>query len=32
MPRGERNWFTLNLPPADKLKEVRTAVIKNGPF
>jgi hypothetical protein len=27
---GERNRFTLNLPPPDKLKGVRNAVIKNG--
>ena len=32
MSRGERNRFTLNLPPEDKLKGVRKAVIKNGPF
>jgi hypothetical protein len=32
MSKGERNRFTLNLPPADKLKGVRKVVIKNGPF
>ncbi len=32
MSQGERNRFTLNLPPADKLKGVRTVVIKNGPY
>jgi hypothetical protein len=30
MPKGERNRFTLNMPPPDKLKEVRKVVIKNG--
>ena len=30
--RGERNRFTLNLPPEDKLKGVRKVVIKNGPY
>jgi hypothetical protein len=30
MTRGERNRFTLNLPTPDRLKEVRTVVIKNG--
>ena len=30
MSRGERNRFTLNLPPEDKLREVRKVVIKNG--
>ena len=32
MSRGERNRFTLNLPPGDKLKGVRKVVIKNGPY
>jgi hypothetical protein len=32
MSRGERNRFTLNLPPEDKLKGVRKVVIKNGPY
>ena len=32
MSKGERNRFTLNLPPEDKLKGVRKVVIKNGPF
>jgi len=32
MSQGERNRFTLNLPPADRLKGVRKVVIKNGPF
>jgi hypothetical protein len=32
MGRGERNRFTLNLPPEDKLKGVRKVVIKNGPY
>ncbi len=32
MSKGERNRFTLNLPPADKLKGVRKVVIKNGPY
>ena len=30
MSKGERNRFTLNMPPPDKLKEVRNVVIKNG--
>jgi hypothetical protein len=30
MPKGERNRFTLHLPPQDKLKELRKVVIKNG--
>jgi hypothetical protein len=30
MSKGERNRFTLNMPPPDKLKEVRKVVIKNG--
>ena len=30
MPKGERNRFTLHLPPPDKLKGVRKVVIKNG--
>ena len=30
MSRGERNRFTLNLPPEDKLRGVRKVVIKNG--
>ena len=30
MPKGERNRFTLHLPPEDKLKGVRKVVIKNG--
>ena len=30
MSQGERNRFTLNLPPPDKLKGVRKVVIKNG--
>jgi hypothetical protein len=30
MPKGERNRFTLNMPPPDKLKEVRKVIIKNG--
>ena len=30
MSRGERNRFNLHLPPPDRLKEVRTVVIKNG--
>ena len=32
MGQGERNRFTLNLPPADKLQGVRMVVIKNGPY
>ena len=32
MMKGERNRFTLNLPPEDKLKGGRKAVIKSGPF
>src|SRR5262245_38940418 len=32
LSQGERNRFTLNLSPADKLKGVRTEVIKNGPY
>lgn len=32
MMKGERNRFTLNLPPKDKLKGVHKVVIKNGPF
>jgi hypothetical protein len=32
MMQGERNRFTLNLPPQDKLKGVRKVVIKNGPY
>jgi len=32
MSKGERNRFTLNLPPEDKLKGVRKVVIKNGPY
>ena len=30
MSRGERNRFTLNLPPEDKLRGLRKVVIKNG--
>ena len=30
MAKGERNRFTLHLPPEDKLKGVRKVVIKNG--
>jgi hypothetical protein len=30
MMQGERNRFTLNLPPEDKLRGVRKVVIKNG--
>ena len=30
MPKGERNRFTLNMPPPDKLKQVRKVVIING--
>ena len=30
MSQGERNRFTLNLPPEDKLRGVRKVVIKNG--
>jgi hypothetical protein len=30
MSKGERNRFTLHLPPPDKLKGVRKVVIKNG--
>jgi hypothetical protein len=30
MSQGERNRFTLNLPPGDKLRGVRKVVIKNG--
>ena len=30
MHKGERNRFTLHLPPPDKLKGVRKVVIKNG--
>jgi hypothetical protein len=30
--RGERNRFTLDVPPEDKLKGVRKVVIKNGPY
>ena len=32
MPKGERNRFTLHLPPEDKLKGVRKVVIKNGSY
>lgn len=32
MSKGERNRFTLNLPPNDKLSGVRKVVIKNGPL
>jgi hypothetical protein len=32
LPKGERNRFTLYLPPEDKLKELRKAVIKNGAY
>jgi hypothetical protein len=32
LPEGERNRFTLHLPPLDKLKGVRKVVIKNGKF
>ena len=32
LSKGERNRFTLNLPPEDKLKGVRKVVIKNGPY
>jgi hypothetical protein len=32
MMKGERNRFTLHLPPEDKLKGVRQVVIKNGPY
>jgi hypothetical protein len=32
MTKGERNRYTLDLPPEDKLKGVRQVVIKNGPF
>jgi hypothetical protein len=30
MSKGERNRFTLHVPPPDKLKELRKVVIKNG--
>jgi hypothetical protein len=30
LSKGERNRFVLHLPPPDKLKGVRKAVIKNG--
>src|SRR5262245_9504001 len=32
LPQGERNRFTLNLPPTEKWKDVRKIVIKNGEF
>jgi hypothetical protein len=32
MTQGDRNRFTLHLPPQDKLKDVRKVVIKNGPY
>ena len=32
MSQGERNRFTLNLPPPDKMKGVRKVTMKNGPF
>jgi hypothetical protein len=30
LSKGERNRFTLNLPPTEKWKDVRKIVIKNG--
>jgi hypothetical protein len=32
LSQGERNRFTLHLPPPDKLKGVRKVVINNGPY